>query len=116
MIKGIGIDIIEIDRINDAVKKLGPRFLNKIFTENEIKYCTYKNKLKISELAVRFAAKEAYSKAMGTGMVGISWSQIEILNNQNGKPYIKIRGKAKKNIHISLSHSASHAVASVLIS
>ncbi len=115
MIKGTGIDIVEINRIKNAVKQYGDKFLSRIFTPHEIKYCTSFNKLKYPELSVRFAAKEAYSKACGTGMVGIKWRQIEVVNDKNGKPYLKIKGKIEKNAHITLSHSKDYAVASVVI-
>ncbi len=115
MIKGTGVDIVEIDRIRSAVKKYGKKFLCRIFTPHEIKYCTAFNKLKYPELSVRFAAKEAYSKANGTGMVGIKWRQIEVYNDKKGKPLLRIRGRSKKNAHITLSHSKDYAVASVVI-
>lgn len=115
MIKGIGIDIVEIDRIKTAVAKFGDKFLNKIFVQNEINYCTKFNKLKYPELSVRFAAKEAYAKALGSGMRGINWKHIEVSNDKLGKPYIKINGISNKKCQISLSHSQKYAVASVVI-
>jgi len=115
MIKGTGVDIVEIDRIRSAVKKHGKRFLERIFTPLEIKYCSSFNKLKYPELSVRFAAKEAYSKANGTGMVGIRWKDIEVFNDKKGKPMLRIKGKHKKNAHITLSHSRDYAVANVII-
>jgi len=115
MIKGVGIDIIEIDRIKKAVKSSGEKFLNKIFTTRELAYCKNRKKLKFPELAVRFAAKEAYSKALGTGMKGIRWNQIEVVNNSEGKPQISCSGKIFPNVHVSLSHSENYAVASVII-
>lgn len=115
MIKGTGIDIVEIDRIKAAVKQYGNKFLTRIFTDDEIKYCTSFNKLKFPELSVRFAAKEAYSKAIGTGMIGIRWREIEISNDKKGKPFIKIKGKIMPNVHVTLSHSKNYAIASVVI-
>lgn len=115
MIKGIGIDIVEIDRVKNAVKRHGDKFLKRIFTSQEIEYCTKFNKLKFPELSVRFAAKEAYSKANGTGMVGIRWKGIETGNERSGKPYLKINGKKMKNMHLTLSHSKKYAVANVVI-
>lgn len=115
MIKGTGIDIVEIDRIKAAVVKFGDKFLNRIFLQNEIRYCTKFNKLKYPELSVRFAAKEAYAKALGTGMRGINWRQIEICNDKLGKPYIKINGKTNNKCWLTLSHSRKYAVASVVI-
>ena len=122
MIKGIGVDIIEISRIQEAVKKHGESFLKKVFTEKEINYCRRRKALRFPELAVRFAAKEAYSKAIGTGIVGfgrnnrgIKWTEIEVHNNAQGKPLLSIKGKISKKIHISLSHSNNYAVASVYV-
>ncbi|NQT29267.1 MAG: holo-ACP synthase [Candidatus Saganbacteria bacterium] len=122
MIKGVGIDIIEIDRIGDSVKKYGETFLVKVFTKNEINYCKGRNAYRIPELAVRFAAKEAYSKAIGTGISGfgrknngIKWTEIEVINNSHGKPMLKIKGKLDKKTHVSLSHSRDYAVASVYV-
>lgn len=115
MIKGIGIDIVEIERIKNAVKHSGTKFLRRIYTPSEIKYCRKFNKLRYPELSVRFAAKEAYSKAAGTGMVGIHWKDIEIFNDKKGKPSLRIRGKTKKNVHVTLSHSKEYATAFVVI-
>lgn len=115
MQKGIGIDIIEIDRIRSAVKQHKDIFLNKIFTKREILYCSKKNALRFPELAARFAAKEAYSKAIGTGIRGIKWKQIEVINTANGKPRIYINRKLKDNAQVSLSHSMKYATAVVLL-
>lgn len=122
MIKGIGIDIIEIERVRAAVKKYGKYFLGKIFTKNEIRYCKHKKTYRFPELAVRFAAKEAYAKAIGTGISGfgsknrgINWKEVEIINNAHGKPSLSIRGKASKKALVSLSHSRDYAVASVYV-
>jgi len=115
MIKGIGIDIVEIERLKSAVKRHGDKFLNRVFTPSEIKYCKKFNKLRFPELSVRFAAKEAYAKAIGTGMAGIHWKEIEVANDKRGKPYLKIKGKLKKKAHITLSHSRDYGVACVVI-
>ncbi|MDI6731048.1 MAG: holo-ACP synthase [Candidatus Margulisbacteria bacterium] len=118
----MGIDIIEIDRVRDAVESYGDKFLNKVYTPHEIKRCTGLNKYRIPELAVRFAAKEAYSKALGKGIAGfgrndhgIRWTDVEIRNDKLGKPMIAYKGKINKNTYISLSHSREYAVASVVI-
>ena len=113
--KGIGVDIIEIDRIKAAVGEHGDRFLKRIFTDRELIYCRRRKKLRFPELAVRFAAKEAYSKAIGTGLRGIHWREIEVVNNSNGKPHIALKGKIAKKTHVSLSHSENYAVASVFL-
>ncbi|MFA4967475.1 MAG: holo-ACP synthase [Candidatus Margulisiibacteriota bacterium] len=115
MISGIGIDIIEIDRIKSAVRSHGKKFLVKILTDRELKYCTSRKAYKFPEMAARFAAKEAYSKAIGTGMAGIKFNGIEVVNNKNGKPQIAISGKIQKKVHVSLSHSLKYAVASVMV-
>ncbi|MDD5383076.1 MAG: holo-ACP synthase [Candidatus Margulisbacteria bacterium] len=121
-IKGVGIDIIEIDRIKEAVEKYGDTFLKRVFTDGEINYCRRRKSYRIPELAVRFAAKEAYSKAIGTGIKGfgrknhgIGWKEIEIVNNSHGKPLISIKGKASAKVQLSLSHSRDYAVASVYV-
>lgn len=117
MIKGIGVDIVEISRIKDAVRKYGNKFLDRIFTKKELTYCLAHKAIRFPELAVRFAAKEAYSKANGTGIVAnLSWKQIEIINDFKGKPHIYLNGKKKSNIHISLSHEKNTAIAFVVIS
>ncbi|MFC1767199.1 holo-ACP synthase [Candidatus Margulisiibacteriota bacterium] len=115
MNKGIGIDIVGIQRIKDAIKEYGDKFLNKIYTSTEIQYCTKRKALKFPELAARFAAKEAYSKAIGTGMRGIHWKNIEILNEKSGKPYISVKGKKKSKALVSLSHDHENAIAFVII-
>jgi holo-[acyl-carrier protein] synthase len=122
MVKGIGIDIIEIDRIKDAVEKFGEDFLKKVFTAKEIKYCRGRRSMRFPELAVRFAAKEAYSKAMGVGLSGLGrknegvrLTEVEIVNNSRGKPLFSIQGKIDNKAHVSLSHSRDYAVASVYV-
>jgi holo-[acyl-carrier protein] synthase len=115
MIQGIGIDIIEIDRIKAAVKAHGKAFINRIFTPQEIKYCTSRKSFKFPELSARFAAKEAYSKAIGLGLSGLRWKEVEVGNDKSGKPYLSISGKKQKNLHITLSHSLNYAVAMVVI-
>ncbi len=114
MISGIGVDIIEIDRVKAAVKAHGKKFLNRIFTERELEYCTNRRVYRFPELAARFAAKEAYSKAIGTGIVGIKFREIEVINDRSGRPRIYVLGKVLKKVHLSLSHSKNYAVASVV--
>jgi len=116
----IGVDIIEISRIADAYKIQGKKFLERIYTPAELKYCQYAGKYNFASLAVRFAAKEAVAKAFGTGVRGFSWLDIEIVRNNLGKPSILLHGQAKKlakkqkvkHIHTSLSHNHHSAVAS----
>ena len=122
MIKGIGVDIIELDRIKAAVEKYGANFLQKVFTEKEITYCQRRKTLGIPEFAVRFAAKEAYSKAIGTGLrglgrsiKGVGWKEVEVVNDSLGKPMLSINGSIDKNTHVSLSHSRDYAIATVYV-
>ncbi len=123
MIFGIGIDLIEVDRLRRSVEKFGDKFLNRIFTDNEIKYCQTKSN-SYQHYAVRFAAKEALLKAIGTGLrAGITWHQIEIINDTQGKPSIITYGECHKilqkldikNIELSLSHTKHHGVAVVIL-
>ena len=111
MIFGTGTDIIEVVRVDNHISK-NNGFREKIFTEREIKYCESK-KNKGQHYAARFAAKEAFFKAIGTGWRnGMAFNEIEILNNELGKPEIILHGKTKEyskqqeinNIHVSLSH------------
>jgi len=120
----IGIDIIEIDRIKSALNdNSGERFLERVYTPNEISYCKLKNSYKYNSLAARFAAKEAVAKALGTGLKQFVWTDIEITNNDEGKPSVNLFNGAKnkaenmniKEIHISLSHSKTLAFASAHI-
>jgi len=118
-----GTDIIEIGRIKDAIEKNGDIFLNKIYTENEIKYCEKHNAAKYQHYAARFAAKEAVAKFLGTGFIGeFDWKEIEILNNEFGKPEVILKGRALdffkslkyKEIAISMSHCKEYATSMVV--
>ncbi|MBC8358101.1 MAG: holo-ACP synthase [Candidatus Aminicenantes bacterium] len=113
MVLGIGIDIIEVERVRKLVEK-NPRFLQRIFTTQEINYCQ-KKRNKHQHLAARFSAKEAFFKAIGRR---ISWTDIELINLPSGKPQLKIKSKEKfpfKKIHVSISHLAEYAVAMVIL-
>ncbi len=118
MIKGIGTDIIELDRIKEAVKKQS--FLDKIFTKEEQKL--YHN-INPQTLAGNFAVKEAVAKALGTGFAGCSPIEIEVLREQSGKPYVNLYGNTLEifrhingsNIHISISHNKTSAIAFAII-
>lgn len=121
-LKGIGVDIIELDRIREAVEKYGEAFLQRVFTKKEIAYCCRRKIYRIPELAVRFAAKEAYSKAIGRGIKGfgrpnngINWQDIEVVNNKDGKPLLSLNGKISTKAHVSLSHSRDYAIATVYV-
>lgn len=116
MVKGVGIDIIEISRIRKLMEDYGDRFFQRILTENEIAYCRKFSKPEL-HFAGRFASKEAYSKSIGTG-VGkeFSWKDIEILNNEKGKPYIvhlKENEFSNYKYEISISHTEEYACAAV---
>ncbi len=122
MIKGVGIDLIEIERIKSAVEKYGDNFLVRVYTPHEINYCRGLKSYRYPELSVRFAAKEAYSKALGIGIAGfgrinhgIKWTDVEVVNDQKGKPMISSLGEVLAKVHISLSHSRDYAIASVYV-
>lgn len=114
----VGIDIIEIDRVEDVIRRHGDRFLERIFTPDEIAHC----RGRVPEFAARFAAKEAVMKALGTGVRGVGWKDIEVLPNRRGKPLIFLygRGAARaekielRGLEISLTHSKEFAIASVV--
>lgn len=121
MIIGIGVDIIEIERVKNSVDKFGEQFLNKIFTKNELEYCLSKGN-KYQHLAARFAAKEAVSKALSTGWNNeFNWKNVEIFNKPNGMPYVELKGNLKsflsddKNLKISMSHSRDYVVCFAII-
>lgn len=113
----IGVDIIEITRIEAVINRWGKTFLERVFTPAELKL--YNN---APSLAARFAAKEAVLKALGACDKGISWQEIEILAENNGKPHVSLTGKAKleadacqiSKVNISLSHSRDYAVAFIV--
>jgi holo-[acyl-carrier protein] synthase len=121
MIYGIGIDIVKIERMRTVVKKWGQRFLQRVFTKSEISYCYYKKEPYLS-LAVRFAAKEALVKAVGSA-APVSLTDIEVMNMDSGKPLIKVNGKLKeffdeksiKKAHLSLSHEHEYGIACVIL-
>tara|TARA_B100001121_G_scaffold173494_1_gene151427 strand:- start:185 stop:562 length:378 start_codon:yes stop_codon:yes gene_type:complete len=118
---GVGIDIVEIQRIKETYSRYGERFARKILSNSELR-SFYKNKNKISFLAKRFAAKEAVGKALGVGIKnGSILKNIEIKNDLHGKPFVNINNTKKlnmtekKEIHISLSDEKKYAVANALI-
>ncbi len=120
--KAHGIDVVECSRLAEAIDRHGEHFLQRVFTEGELAYCRGK-KREIEHLAGRFAAKEAVLKVLGTGWVsGISWTDIEVLNDQAGRPHVTITGRCKEiaktlgldRLLISISHTSSTAIASVI--
>ena len=121
MVIGIGIDIIEIERIQESVDKFGDKFLNKIFTPLELEYCLNKPN-KYQHLAARFAAKEAVSKALTTGWSKeFSWQNIEIFNEPSGYPIVNLKGGLNdfltpdKELKISMSHSRDYVTCVAII-
>jgi holo-[acyl-carrier protein] synthase len=123
MIYGIGIDLVENSRMERLVKKWGPKFLNRIFTPAEIAYCS-KYTYSSTHYGVRFAAKESFLKALGMGLGdGVKLSEIEVVNDENGKPVLVLSGEAKAQIekrqitqvHLSLTHTKSYSTAVVLL-
>ena len=111
----IGIDIIEIARIEKAIARWGEKFLSRVYTDEELRL--YRKKP--SSLAARFAAKEATIKALGKPSSGIGWREVEILSDPRGKPLVHLHGRAKDQalslclckMEISLSHSKENAIA-----
>lgn len=114
----IGVDIIEIARIEKAMKRWGEGFFRRVYTEAELRLCHKRP----SSLAARFAGKEAVMKALGTGARGISWREIEILAESSGQPLVNLHGKAQERanrlgldrLYISLSDSKEYAIAFVV--
>jgi holo-[acyl-carrier protein] synthase len=121
MIIGLGIDIIEIDRIKSSIERFGDKFLNKIYTENEIRYCSSKTN-KYQHFAARFAAKEAVAKALSSIYnESWQWKNIEIINNRNGLPEISLNGNLvtlleKRELKLSITHSGHFAAAAAVLS
>lgn len=110
----IGVDIVEIDRIRNLYERYGQAFLHRILTEAEAQQCLAKPD-PVASLAGRFAAKEAISKALGTGLAeGLTWHAIEVLNNEAGKPEVTLHGYPGIRISISISHDRHSAVAMAL--
>src|SRR5262249_1445012 len=123
MIVGTGIDIIEVPRVAESISRFGERFLRRIYTEEEIRYCDSKAN-RIERYAARFAANEAAMKALGTGWSrGLLWRDIEVYRRPGSRPTIRFHGKAAeiaagmgaKNVALSLSHTSEQAIASVIL-
>lgn len=116
----VGVDLIETRRIARALERWGDRFLLYVYTPAEVEYC----RNHVPELAARFAAKEAVSKALGTGLRGVKWREMEVLSDVRGKPLVRLHGRARKRAEqlgldefaISLSHSRRYAIAFVVAS
>ena len=123
MIYGIGVDIVNITRMGRVVDRWGTRFLKRVFTEQEINFC-FQGSRSNPSLALRFAAKEAFSKAIGLGMrKGIRWQDIEIVHNKRGRPDLNLTGKARSfcqnegimSWYVSLSDDGDYGIAIVAL-
>ena len=123
VIGGIGIDIVKIERFTRALERWGNRLRARVFTPQELSICNAKAHPS-RHLALRFAAKEAFLKALGMGMFqGIAWTEIEIVNDPSGRPLMNVRGEAERicrqkgitKIFVSISHEAEYGVAHVLL-
>lgn len=123
MIVGTGVDVAEVARIRTAVERFGDRFLKRVFTPEEIKYCLAKANA-AERLAARFAAKEAGMKAIGTGLRhGVTWQDVEVVRRPGQRPLLRFSGKAAEiaarlgceHAHLSLSHTAEQAIAFVIL-
>ena len=123
MVSGLGIDLVEVGRIEKIIEKWGDRFTRRVFSDDENSYC--RNRFNSSEhYAVRFAAKEAFLKCVGLGIGrGISLNQIEVTLDNRGKPLLRVHAEANEslsgiqdeNIHISLTHTKEYASAVVIL-
>lgn len=119
---GTGIDLVEVERLKRAVSRYGQRFLSRVYTEQELSYCRERRFL-YEHLAGRFAAKEAVRKAFGPHTSGLRWQEVEVENDNAGKPVIHLTGEAYrlaftlrlKEILITVSHSRRFAVAQVIL-
>jgi holo-[acyl-carrier protein] synthase len=123
MTAAVGIDITEIDRVGAALGRFGERFLKRVYTDLEVAVCRGRSdRPRVSELAARFAAKEAVMKALGTGAKGVAWREIEVLPNRRGKPLVYLHGRALARaekieltgLDISLTHDGNLALAMVV--
>lgn len=122
MIVGIGLDLAEVKRIEQAVERFGERFLDRCFTPGERALC-FSRPRPASALAMRFAAKEAFSKAVGLGMRGLAWREIEVTHDPRGKPSLVLHGRALawmhangvSSSHLSLTDEGGFAAAVVVL-
>ena len=123
MIYGVGIDLVENGRMERIIGKWGPKFLNRIFSKGEMEYCG-RHAHSSTHYGARFAAKESFLKALGIGLgMGVKLSDIEVVNDKNGKPSLALCGEAKTQIekrkitkiHLSLTHTKQYASAIVLL-
>jgi holo-[acyl-carrier protein] synthase len=120
---GIGVDLVENARIEHSLGRFGERFLRRVFTPGEIEY-SQSTKFPARHLAARFAAKEAVSKAFGTGIgKSMGWKDIDVRRKESGEPYVVLEGRARKladerkvtKVSITLSHTENHAMAMIVV-
>lgn len=123
MILGTGVDIVEVARFRRALERQGERLLRRLFTEGEINYCSSSEPHRAARLAARFAAKEAALKAMGLGLRGVRWTDVEVRRDAAGRPSLHFSGrlaalaaaKGATRFHLSLSHTQEYAIAQVVV-
>ncbi|MGC8873924.1 MAG: holo-ACP synthase [Chloroflexia bacterium] len=114
----VGVDLVEIARVEEALRRFGRRFLERIYTPAEQAFC----RGRVPELAARFAVKEAAMKALGTGLRGVGWREVEVLPDARGRPLLYLHGRAQARaaelgltgFSVSLSHERGHAIALVV--
>jgi holo-[acyl-carrier protein] synthase len=123
MIIGLGIDIVEVYRIREIIART-PRFLERVYTAGEREYCESKGKAAAQSFAARFAAKEAFLKALKTGWRGkLAWHEVEVVVDEGGSPRLSVKGEAARllaetgadRVHLSISHTSEHAIADVIL-
>jgi len=120
MIEAVGVDIADVKRIRDALKRWGEKFVTRTFSSREAEYCR-RHRDEALRFAARFAAKEAFIKCMGSTR-GIAWNEIELLNDRTGKPHFhlsdtlqkKLKKREIQRVHVSITHAAEYAVALVV--
>jgi holo-[acyl-carrier protein] synthase len=124
MVLGLGTDLIETRRVQESIDRFGERFLERIFTAEEIAYCLRKKKNAAESFAARFAAKEAGAKSLGTGISrGVSWKEFEVQRAVSGQPSLHLSGRAAelaealgvRRVQLSLTHSRELAIAVVVV-
>lgn len=123
MIYGIGVDLVSISRIERVIRRWGERFVYRVFTPDEAEIC-YRRTSPFSAFALRFAAKEAFSKALGLGLrKGLKWREIEVFNYPSGRPSLRLHGSSSEicrekgvtGIHLSLSDEGEYGIATVVL-
>lgn len=119
-----GVDLVEVARVRKAVQRHGQAFLERVFTPGEVEYCEARGAARFQSYAARLAAKEAAAKALGTGIAGgVSFGEIEVVSGERGEPELRLHGRTAEvaaglpvqDAALSLSHTAGHAVALVVL-